>query len=41
MFLKRLILVHWGNIPNTTFEFGPVNLFSGAVRPRRPMRFKR
>ena len=30
MFLKRLILVHWGNIPNTTFEFGPVNLFSGA-----------
>ena len=30
MFLKRLILVHWGNIPNTEFEFGPVNLFSGA-----------
>ena len=30
MFLKRLILVNWGNIPNTEFEFGPVNLFSGA-----------
>ena len=30
MFLKRLILVRWGNIPDGEFEFGPVNLFSGA-----------
>jgi energy-coupling factor transporter ATP-binding protein EcfA2 len=30
MFLKRLVLVNWGNIPNGEFEFGPVNLFSGA-----------
>jgi hypothetical protein len=30
MFLKRFIFVNWGNIPNGEFEFGPVNLFSGA-----------
>jgi energy-coupling factor transporter ATP-binding protein EcfA2 len=30
MFLRRFIFVNWGNIPNGEFEFGPVNLFSGA-----------
>ncbi|HEY6645352.1 ATP-binding protein [Povalibacter sp.] len=30
MFLKRLVLVNWGNIPNGEFEMGPVNLLSGA-----------
>jgi energy-coupling factor transporter ATP-binding protein EcfA2 len=30
MFLKRLVLVNWGNIPNGEFDMGPVNLFSGA-----------
>ncbi len=30
MFLKRLIFVNWGNVPDGEFEFGPVNLFSGA-----------
>lgn len=30
MFLKRLVFVNWGNVPNGEFEFGPVNLFSGA-----------
>lgn len=30
MFLKRAILVNWGNIPHLEFEFGPVNLFSGG-----------
>ncbi|OZG75369.1 hypothetical protein BTA51_03035 [Hahella sp. CCB-MM4] len=30
MFLKKSILVNWGNIPNTEFEFGPVNLLSGG-----------
>jgi energy-coupling factor transporter ATP-binding protein EcfA2 len=30
MFLKRLIFVNWGNVPDAEFEFGPVNLFSGA-----------
>jgi len=30
MFLKRFILVKWGNIPDGEFELGPVNLFSGA-----------
>lgn len=30
MFLKRLVLVHWGNIPDGELDFGPVNLFSGA-----------
>lgn len=30
MFLKRLILINWGNIPKLELEFGPVNLFSGG-----------
>lgn len=30
MFLKRAILVNWGNIPQVELEFGPVNLFSGG-----------
>lgn len=30
MFIKKCILVNWGNIPNTEFEFGPINLFSGG-----------
>ncbi|TQV86910.1 ATP-binding protein [Aliikangiella coralliicola] len=30
MFLKKLIMVNWGNLPNNEFEFGPVNLFSGG-----------
>ena len=30
MFLKRCLLVNWGNIPNGEFDFGPVCLFSGA-----------
>lgn len=30
MFLKRLVLVNWGNIPNGEYDMGPVNLFSGA-----------
>ncbi len=30
MFLKKLILINWGNLPNGEFEFGPVNLFSGG-----------
>ncbi len=30
MFVKKSILVNWGNIPNTEFEFGPVNLLSGG-----------
>jgi energy-coupling factor transporter ATP-binding protein EcfA2 len=30
MFLKKLVLVNWGNIPNCEFAVGPVNLFSGA-----------
>ncbi len=30
MFLKRFVYVNWGNIPNTEFEFGPINLFSGG-----------
>ncbi|WP_020410143.1 ATP-binding protein [Hahella ganghwensis] len=30
MFLKKSILVNWGNIPNNEFEFGPVNLLSGG-----------
>lgn len=30
MFLKTLVLVNWGNIPNGEFAMGPVNLFSGA-----------
>jgi uncharacterized protein YdbL (DUF1318 family)/energy-coupling factor transporter ATP-binding protein EcfA2 len=30
MFLKRVVLINWGNIPNGEFAMGPVNLFSGA-----------
>src|SRR6185503_3812330 len=30
MFLKRLVFVHWGNVPDGEFDLGPVNLFSGA-----------
>jgi energy-coupling factor transporter ATP-binding protein EcfA2 len=30
MFLERFVFVNWGNIPHGEFEFGPVNLFSGA-----------
>lgn len=30
MYLKRAILINWGNIPNLELEFGPVNLFSGG-----------
>lgn len=30
MFLKRAILVNWGNIPQVELDFGPVNLFSGG-----------
>ncbi len=30
MYLKRAILVNWGNIPNIELNFGPVNLFSGG-----------
>ncbi len=30
MFLKTLVLLNWGNIPNGEFAMGPVNLFSGA-----------
>jgi uncharacterized protein YdbL (DUF1318 family) len=30
MFLKRLVLVNWGNIPNGEFAFGPISLFSGG-----------
>ncbi|MET1255767.1 ATP-binding protein [Aliikangiella maris] len=30
MFLKKLIMVNWGNLPNSEFEFGPINLFSGG-----------
>ena len=30
MFLKRAILINWGNIPNIELDFGPVNLFSGG-----------
>jgi len=30
VFLKRLVLINWGNIPNGEFEFGPINLFSGG-----------
>ncbi len=30
MLLKRVIYVNWGNIPNSEFEFGPINLFSGG-----------
>lgn len=30
MYLKKFIYIHWGNIPNTECEFGPINLFSGG-----------
>ena len=30
MFLKSLVLVNWGNIPNGEFAMGPINLVSGA-----------
>ena len=30
MFLKKLIMINWGNLPNGEFEFGPINLFSGG-----------
>ena len=30
MFLKKLILINWGNIPQLEYEFGPINLFSGG-----------
>ena len=28
--LKTLVLINWGNIPNSEFAMGPINLFSGA-----------
>lgn len=30
MYLKKFIYVNWGNVPNTEFDFGPINLFSGG-----------
>lgn len=30
MYLKKFIYVHWGNIPNSEFNFGDINLFSGG-----------
>lgn len=30
MYLKKFIYVNWGNVPNSEFEFGPINLFSGG-----------
>jgi len=30
MFLKNIIFVNWGNIPNIEFAMGPVNLLSGG-----------
>ncbi len=30
MFLKKCIYINWGNIPNSEFEFGPINLLSGG-----------
>lgn len=30
MYLKRAILINWGNIPQIELDFGPVNLFSGG-----------
>ena len=30
MFLKKFIYINWGNVPNTEFDFGPINLFSGG-----------
>lgn len=30
MFLKQLVLINWGNLPNRVLDFGPVNLLSGG-----------
>ncbi|ACR12607.1 conserved hypothetical protein [Teredinibacter turnerae T7901] len=30
MFLKKGILINWGNIPHLEFSYGPINLFSGG-----------
>jgi len=30
MYLKKFIYVNWGNVPNSEFDFGPINLFSGG-----------
>src|SRR3990167_6163701 len=30
MFLKKMLYVNWGNIPQLELDFGPVNLFSGG-----------
>ena len=30
MYIKKFIYVNWGNIPNTEFDMGPINLFSGG-----------
>lgn len=30
MWLKHLILLNWGNLPNRSYEFGSINLFSGG-----------
>ena len=30
MYLKKLILINWGNLPSSEFDFGPLNLFSGG-----------
>ncbi len=30
MHLKRFVYVNWGNLPNSEFEFGPINLLSGG-----------
>ncbi|MES2675881.1 MAG: SbcC/MukB-like Walker B domain-containing protein [Pseudomonadota bacterium] len=30
MHLKKFIYVNWGNVPNSEFEFGSINLFSGG-----------
>ena len=30
MYLKKMIYVNWGNIPQMEVEFGRVNLFSGG-----------
>ncbi len=30
MYLKKFIYVNWGNIPNSEFTFGDINLFSGG-----------
>jgi len=30
MYIKTFIYVNWGNIPNTEFDMGPINLLSGG-----------